>query len=234
MGGLGSRFSNAGYTTPKPLIPVDGMPMFKKALSSIEDIHTDIDYHFVIRKEHADKLHLDTLITTTLPSANVVIIPEMTRGAAETAYAAAPHLDPESPLIIMDCDLWFKSQSYTNIIKEVLSGQSSIKGGLLTFRADNPRYSYAQIEADDLVTKTAEKKVISNHAITGAYLFESAKVFTHATQLLLEQPLSEQMPEYYISNLYNIILSEGGAIKAGYVDEFASFGTPEELSAYTD
>ena len=29
MAGRGSRFANAGYTLPKPLIPVHGVPMIK-------------------------------------------------------------------------------------------------------------------------------------------------------------------------------------------------------------
>ncbi len=233
MGGLGSRFSNAGYTTPKPLIPVDGMPMFKKALSSIKEVTDNTSYYFVIRQEHVDSLGLDKLIADALPDAHIIIIPELTRGAAETAYAAAPHLDPDSPLVIMDCDLWFKSASYEDMLRETLSGSLEIAGGLLTFEADNPRYSYALIDRDNIVTKTAEKRVISNNAITGAYFFANAKTFTRSAEELLSLPISEAMPEYYISNLYNIILSEGGSVKACYVDKFASFGTPEELQSYT-
>jgi hypothetical protein len=40
------------------------------------------------------------------------------------------------------------------------------------------------------------------------------------------------MPEYYMSLLYNILIADGKKIQAATVDEFASFGTPEELDEY--
>ncbi|PJE65017.1 hypothetical protein COU91_03860, partial [Candidatus Saccharibacteria bacterium CG10_big_fil_rev_8_21_14_0_10_47_8] len=88
MAGLGSRFAKAGFDLPKPLIKVNGQPMFLKALSSIESIKAKRDYFFVIRQEHVDTQKLNKLIKQALPGANIITIPEMTRGAAETALAA--------------------------------------------------------------------------------------------------------------------------------------------------
>lgn len=232
MAGLGSRFAKAGFTTPKPLITVDGQAMFLKALSSIEGIEAKKSFYFVIRQEHVDTEGLDKLISDELPTANVIVIPEMTRGAAETALMGSSSLDPNDGLIVMDCDLWFKSNSYNTMVEDSLNDISDIAGGLLTFTADNPRYSYAKVGANDIVSETAEKRVISNHAITGAYYFATAVEFISATEQLLKQPRNDSMPEYYMSLLYNILLDEGKTIKAAYVDQFASFGTPEELDEY--
>ena len=232
MAGAGSRFVSAGFATPKPLINVDNIPMFMKTITSIEDIELDKKFIFIIRQEHVDTQNLDKLIVDALPQAEVVVLPELTRGSAETALQAKPLLDREEPLIVMDCDLWFKSESYNEMVNSVINGTSDISGGVLTFKADNPRYSYALIEKDNIVTETAEKKVISNNAITGAYFFATAKEFIDACDKLLETPVSDEMPEYYLSLLYNILIDEGKKIQAAYVDEFASFGTPEELEAY--
>lgn len=232
MAGLGSRFTEAGFTTPKPLIEVDTIPMFRKALSSIERVAAQKSYHFVIRQEHIDTQQLDRLILEVLPEAIITVLPEMTRGATETALATQSRLNRDAGLIIMDCDLWFQSASYNKMIETSLSGVSDISGGLLTFTADNPRYSYAKFGRDGIVTKTAEKRAISNHAITGAYYFATAAEFIDSAEKLLKQPLSPTMPEYYLSLLYNILIDEGKKIKATTVDKFASFGTPEELNAY--
>ncbi len=234
MAGLGSRFTNAGFTTPKPLIEVDGIPMFQKALSSIEQITAEKTFHFVIRQEHVNTQGLDKLITGALPEAIITTLPKMTRGAVETALATRKSLEPSEGLIVMDCDLWFHSAGYNKMVEDSLNDVSDIGGGLLTFKADNPRYSYAKFGADGIVTETAEKRVISNHAITGAYYFATAKTFTDAADKLLQQPLSNTMPEYYLSLLYNILINEGKKIQATSVDDFASFGTPEELMAYNE
>jgi dTDP-glucose pyrophosphorylase len=232
MAGLGSRFAKEGFRLPKPLIDVDGTPMFRKAISSIQAIHADKSYYFVIRQEHVDSQGLDKLIVDALPEAHVIVIPEMTRGAAETAYLAKASLDPNDALVLMDCDLWFQSANYNQMVEDILSGASDIAGGVLTFTADNPRYSYAKFGADHIVTETAEKRVISEHAMTGAYFFAAANEFVRVAEALLRQPLTDKMPEYYISFLYNILIDEGKKIQAAIVDEFASFGTPEELADY--
>ncbi|PJE65225.1 hypothetical protein COU91_02835 [Candidatus Saccharibacteria bacterium CG10_big_fil_rev_8_21_14_0_10_47_8] len=132
----------------------------------------------------------------------------------------------------MDCDLWFSSESYNKMVEDSLNGKSDIDGGLLTFTATNPRYSFAQIGPNDMVVKTAEKVAISNHAITGAFFFAKAQDFFDSAAELLKRPIDEKTPEYYLSLLYNILIDDGKKIQAAYVDEYASFGTPQELAAY--
>lgn len=232
MAGAGSRFADAGFALPKPLILVDKLPMFRKAISSLDGIHADKTFYFIIRQEHVDKQQLDQLIKDALPEANVIVIAEMTRGAAETAYAVKNNLSLEDAAIIMDCDLWFNSISYNSMVEEVVRNTSDVNGGLLTFPSDNPRYSYAKTDENGIVTETAEKVVISNDAITGAYFFSTARDFLYATEELMKKPLNEKMPEYYMSLLYNILINEGKKFKAAKVDQFSSFGTPEELAEY--
>jgi dTDP-glucose pyrophosphorylase len=234
MGGLGSRFANAGFTLPKPLIPVDKMPMFIKAITSLDKVKLDKEFFFVIRKEHADEQSLDKLIRQALPEAKVIIITELTKGAVETALKAKDYLNENNALIVMDCDLWFSSEGYERLIAEGIKDSVNLSGGLLTFASNNPRYSYAVVDENGYVQKTAEKEVISNNAITGAYFFSQAKSFIDAAGTLINRPISSEMPEYYLSLLYNILLENGKNIKAAQVDEFASFGTPEELQNYKD
>jgi UDP-N-acetylglucosamine diphosphorylase / glucose-1-phosphate thymidylyltransferase / UDP-N-acetylgalactosamine diphosphorylase / glucosamine-1-phosphate N-acetyltransferase / galactosamine-1-phosphate N-acetyltransferase len=232
MAGRGSRFANAGFTTPKPLIPVDGRPMFKKALASLDGITAKRHHTIVIRGEHDRQYNLAQQLRRELEGVNVVVTDEPPIGAVRDALRSEPYIELHHGVIVLDCDLWFQSASYNRMVEESLAGNSDIVGGLLTFTADSPRYSYAKLDEDDYVTETAEKIVISDRAITGAYYFAPGHVFTRAAKQLLEKPLSETMPEYYLSHLYNVLLADGGRIKAARVDDFASFGTPEELEEY--
>jgi dTDP-glucose pyrophosphorylase len=232
MAGRGSRFAKAGLTTPKPLIDVDGKPMFMKALSSLDAIAAAKHYTIVIRAEHDQQYNLTEQLKAILPTANVVVTDEEPTGALRDAYRAQPHLRPGQGIVLLDCDLWFHSQPYYDMVQDSLSGASDIAGGLLTFEADNPRYSYAAVDADWMVTRTAEKEVISNRAITGAYYVGNTETFVAVANELLAQPLTDKMPEYYISHIYNLLLKQGGKVQATPVEKFASFGTPEELAAY--
>lgn len=232
MAGRGSRFAKAGVKTPKPLIIVDGQQMYLKALSSLDNIQADKKLTVVIRAEHDQEHNLSDGLRQTFPGVNIAVSDDEPTGAVVDALRAEPFLQADEAVILLDCDLWFSSASYNKMVEDRLNGQTDINGGLLTFAADNPRYSYAKINSDNIVTETAEKRVISDHAITGAYFFASKAEFVDSAHKLLKQPLSETMPEYYISFLYNILIDEGKKIQAAFVDEFASFGTPEELASY--
>ncbi len=232
MAGRGSRFANAGFTTPKPLIEVDGQAMFMKALSSLDGIKATKHYTIVMRKEHDEQYKLQEKIKAILPSANIVLTDEEPTGALRDAYRAKPHIKAGEGVIILDCDLWFHSQPYYDMVQDSLSGKSDIQGGLLTFEAHEPRYSYAEVDANWNVKRTAEKVVISDRAITGAYYIATAETFDTSAQELLAQPLTPEMPEYYVSHIFNTILKNGGKVKAAPVEQFASFGTPEELAEY--
>ncbi|HEY2003577.1 MAG TPA: glycosyltransferase family 2 protein [Candidatus Saccharimonadia bacterium] len=232
MAGRGSRFANVGFKTPKPLIEVDGQPMFLKALSSFGAIEAPKTYTIIIRKSHDTEYGLQERLKRELPEANIVMTDEEPIGAAKDALRSQPHLRDDEGVVIMDCDFWFSSEAYNKMVEEALADKSGVAAGLLTFKSDLPRYSYAETDKDGYVIRTAEKQVISPNAIWGAYFFAHSKTFVAAANKLLAQPLTATMKEYYISPLYNIILSEGKRVKAAPVDKFGSFGTPEELSEY--
>ena len=52
MAGAGSRFSQAGYSKPKPFIDVDGKPMIVRVLENLA--YPQARYLLVARKEHMD------------------------------------------------------------------------------------------------------------------------------------------------------------------------------------
>lgn len=226
MGGLGSRFANAGYTTPKPLIPVDGKEMFLRALDSFKSVDA-IEYIFVIRKEHDDTYGLKQSILNLLPTAKVFILDHDTEGAVETCLIAESAIDDNTPIAIADCDIYFESESYFKLV-----GNDTVDGMLLTFPADDPRYSYAELDEDGKVIRTAEKVVISNNAILGGYYFKNGALFKEVAREFTGEPLPADIKEYYMSHLFNILLEKNKHIAVAPVDVKHIFGTPEELNQY--
>lgn len=231
MGGLGQRFLDEGYDTPKPLIEVDNVAMFQKALSSFDAYEGEKRHIFVVRQDAEDEYQLATEIKKLQSDASISLLHTNTRGAVETCLQAREHIDPELPLIIMDCDFSFASTDYFQKVTSVAQGKD-YDGVLLSFNSDWDRYSYARTNDDGAVVETAEKKVISNNALAGAYCFGSGQLFLDAADTLLHSPISETMKEYYISLLYNELLSAGKKIALAKVEQFNSYGTPQELQAY--
>ena len=233
MAGEGSRFAKAGWTTPKPLIELNGQPLFKHAISSVSADSFQMKYSFIVRQEHIDKYAIDKGIKAFLPDANVFSVMKTTRGAVETCLMAESTIDDEDAVIVMDCDLEFRSKKFIEIIREILSqsADEANGGALVSFESDLPKYSYAEVGEDGLVKRTAEKEVISNNALCGAYFFSTGKRFKEIAHQLLNEPEFKK-PEYYVSLLYNYMLAEGEKVQLAPMEEYYSYGTPEELQQY--
>ena len=230
MGGLGSRFAEKGYTTPKALIPVDGKAMFMRALDSFTSL-PDARHLFVVRREHVDQYELDTQIRTLLPDAKISILDGNTRGAVETCLLAAGDIDDDMPIIVADCDIYFESKDYFDKVKKVQE-TGKPDGMLLTFTSNEPRYSYVEIDSDGNAIRTAEKVVISEHAVLGGYFFSSGKLFKNLAQEFVSKDLLEGIKEYFMSHLFNMLIEQHKSIAIADIDVMHIFGTPEELDAY--
>ena len=228
MAGLGLRFKNSGISLLKPLIEVQGEPMFKKALGSIPLEEFECKIIFVVKKIDEQEFHLTSQFHKYSPRAEIVVIDHMTRGALETCYQAKTKICSDLPLLILDCDLQFTSKSFFDFLKNEQLGD--VAGALVSFSSDHPRYSYAKIENGDVVC-TAEKKVISNNALAGAYYFSQASFFFGEAENVLNEKKSavDEYP-FYISPIYNKLISKNYKVKLFSTDTYFSFGTPEELA----
>lgn len=233
MAGEGSRFRNAGWTTPKPLIELNGKPLFVRAIESVRVEGAPMKYSFIVRKEHIDDYGVDRSIRAILPEANIYSVEKTTRGAVETCLIAESGIDNDDAVVVMDCDLEFDSKEYRRLIEAALNetGDEARGGALVSFESDEPKYSYAEVGGDGLVTRTAEKEVISKHALCGAYFFASGREFKAVAHRLLDEPVMLK-PEFYVSLLYNYLLRDGSPVRLAPMEMYRSYGTPEELKQW--
>lgn len=233
MAGEGSRFLKEGWTTPKPLIQLHGKELFLRAIGSVRDDKIPMKYSFIVRQEHIDKYGIDKGIKAVLPEANIFSVLKTTRGAVETCLIAESAIMNDDAVIVMDCDLEFRSKEFIEIIKNILSQpiEEANGGALVSFESDEPRYSYAALGDDGFVARTAEKEVISNNALCGAYFFSTGARFKQIAHQLLNE-LEFKKPEYYVSLLYNYLLADGEKVHLASMEEYRSYGTPEELKLY--
>jgi len=219
MAGNGQRFIDAGYKLPKPLIDIQGKPMFVRVLENIE-YGTDI--HIIVRREHIDTYAIDNLIKDASPSATVHVLDTITEGAACTVLEA---INPESDsgFLVANCDqlmLWNKSHFFK---------QDNTEGTIFTFIPDHdkPIHSYVTVDDNGYVTELAEKKMISNIATVGVYHFASEKKFAKAAQRMFDAD-DRTNGEFYLAPVYNYL---EGNVREYRVEKFLGMGTPEELES---
>ena len=231
MAGEGSRFRNAGWCTPKPLIELKGKPLFLRAIDSVKVADAPMKYSFIVRQEHIDEYHIDKMIREILPEAMVYSVKKTTRGAVETCLVAEEGIADDDAVMVMDCDLEFRSESYNRLITDALNSADAKGGALVSFESTDSRYSYAALGKDGLVTRTAEKEPISSHALCGAYFFASGKEFKDVAHRLLSERLMRK-PEFYVSLLFNYLLVNGSPVRLAPMELYRSYGTPEELKKW--
>ncbi len=227
IAGLGSRFSITGIETPKPLILVKGKRMVEWAVKSLPFTKKE-DYIFVIRKEHDKKFQLSKELKYLFGNKiKIVIINELTEGAACTALKAKDLINNNEELIVMDCDHFFKNENYMELIKD-----EKLDGVIPVFKTDkNPKWSFTKVDKNFKATMVAEKNPISNYANIGAYYFKRGSDFVRAAEKMIKKNLRVNN-EFYIAPVYQQLIEEGSNIQIAICSKVWGLGTPEDVSRF--
>lgn len=225
MAGSGSRFEKAGYTTPKPLIEVEGKPMIKLV---VENLNIDANFIFVVRKEHRETYNLDTLLKSIIPECKIVEVEDVTEGAACTALLAKDYIDNYEPLFFANSDqiIEWDSNDFFNKMNETDSD-----GGIVCFKGTHPKYSFAKVDENGLVTEVAEKNPISDIATVGFYYYKHGRDFVKYAKQMIEKDIRVN-GEFYVCPVYNEALQDGKKIRTYNIPIMWGLGTPEDLKIY--
>lgn len=225
MAGAGSRFQQAGYTFPKPLIEVNGKPMIQVV---VENLNIDANFIFVVQKEHREKYNLDTLLNLITPNCKVVEVDGLTEGAACTALLAEEFIDNDNPLFFANSDQFVEWDSNEFFYK---MNENDCDGGIVTFKATHPKWSFAKVDDTGLVTEVAEKNPISDNATVGFYYWKHGKDFVKYAKQMIERNVRVNN-EFYVCPVFNQSIEDKKVIRTFQVEKMYGLGTPEDLNIY--
>ena len=225
MAGAGSRFAQAGYTFPKPLIEVNGKPMIQVV---VENLNIEANYIFLVQKEHYEKYNLKYLLNLIAPNCTIVQVDGITEGAACTTLLAKEFINNDAPLIMANSDQYVEWNS-----NECLYAfkADSIDGGMLTFQATHPKWSYAKLDDNGFVSEVAEKKVISNQATVGVYYWNKGSDYVKYAEQMIDKNIRTNN-EFYVAPVFNEAIEDGKKIRVKQVTGMWGIGTPEDLNYF--
>ena len=227
MAGAGSRFSAAGYTFPKPLIEVRGKPMIQVV---VENLNIEANYIFLVQKEHYETYNLKYLLNLIAPGCKIVQVDGLTEGAACTTLLAKEHIDNDAPLVMANSDQFVEWNS--NECMYAFSADS-IDGGILTFKATHPKWSYAKLNEDGFVSEVAEKKVISDEATVGIYYWRHGSDYVKYAEQMIDKNIRTN-GEFYTCPVFNEAIGDGKKIRVKNIEKMWGIGTPEDLNYFLD
>ncbi len=228
MAGAGSRFEQAGYTFPKPLIEVDGKPMIQVV---VENLNIDAKHIFIVQKEHYEKFNLKYLLNLiTDGNCEIVQVDGITEGAACTTLLAKQFIDNNEPLVMANSDQFLEWDSNEFMYSMVAD---NVDGGIVSFEATHPKWSFAKLGEDGFVTEVAEKKPISNIATVGVYYWSKGSDYVKYAEQMIDKDIRTNN-EFYVCPVYNEAIGDDKKIKVFPIDKMWGLGTPEDLKNYLE
>jgi len=225
MAGAGSRFAAAGYTFPKPLIEVNGKPMIQVV---VENLNVEAHFIFLVQKEHYEKYNLKQLLNLIAPGCDIVQVDGLTEGAACTTLLAKDLINTSEPLLMANSDQFVEWNS-----NECLYGFTAdeVDGGIVTFKATHPKWSFARVGDDGFVTEVAEKNPISDNATVGIYYWKQGSDYVKYAEQMIEKNIRTNN-EFYVCPVFNEAIGDDKKIKIKQIDRMWGIGTPDDLDYF--
>lgn len=231
MAGRGSRFAEAGYTTPKPFILVHGVPMIKVVVDNLTP-KCEHRFIFVCQQAHIDEYDLIPKLKSYAKNVEVIGINGITEGQVCTALLAKKFFDNDEPLMNANSDQYIDFD-----INEYLDDMvaRNLDGLIMTMKSTDPKWSYARTDKNGYVVETAEKKVISENATVGIFNFARGRDLVRSAEQMIADNIRVNN-EFYTCPCYNYLIREGQKIGLYPIGEeyngMYGLGIPKDLEFF--
>lgn len=230
MAGHGSRFAKAGYTDPKPLIPVLGKPMIELVIDNLKP-KCDHRFIFICQAEHLHNYPLQNLLETKAPGCKIIEVSRVTEGAACTVLLAKEYINNIDQLMIANCDQYID----VDINKYLNSLTPDTDGLIMTMKENSNKWSYIELNSQDEITRVVEKEVVSDEATVGIYNYQHGADFISAAEAMIAKNLRVNN-EFYVAPAYNEMIQARKIIRYFNIGILGTgmhgLGTPEDLLVF--
>lgn len=229
--GAGQRFTDAGYKTLKPFLPLGTSFLAIQALNALSSNETSrgllLQNNFEVPKEFEDNLYEDNIEVSTVDG--------LTTGQAASAITSLGRLASDN-CIIATCDsLLFPKQG---------EDFARIKGKMIgvwvaspsAYALSNPKqFGWIVTGKQHEVLETWVKEVPDDPAsalvITGTFIFGDSHESIELIENFLKSP-SRVNGEFYLDSVLSFAGKNGWKVVALQPEWFISLGTPAEYETY--
>ncbi len=235
MSGSGSRFLDAGYRLPKPLIEVDGRPMIEHVVGLFPG---ERDFLFVCSTKHLAETPLAEVLARIAPGGRIVPIEPHKYGPVHAVAHVFEAIRDDDEVIVNYCDFG-KYWDYRDFLEHTRTRRAD--GALPAYRGFHPHmlgstnYAFMR-DADQWLLEIREKQPfttdrMSEYASDGTYYFRSGSLLKNYCRRLLQEDIQVN-GEYYASMVYNLLVRDGLRVSIYEIQHMLQWGTPEDVEEY--
>jgi hypothetical protein len=111
--------------------------------------------------------------------------------------------------------------------------ESNCDGGIITFKATHPKWSFAKVDDNGFVTEVAEKNPISDNATVGYYYWKHGSDFVKYAEKMIGRNIRVNN-EFYVCPVFNQAIEDCKKIRIFESSKMWGLGTPEDLKFYLE
>jgi dTDP-glucose pyrophosphorylase len=173
---------------------------------------------------------LDTLLNLISPGCKIVEVDGVTEGAACTTLLAKGFIDNDEPLLMANSDQFVEWNSSEFMYKMV---EQDLDGGIVSFTATHPKWSFARVNEEGYVEEVAEKNPISDIATVGIYYWKKGSDYVKYAEQMIKKDIRVNN-EFYVAPVFNEAIEDGKRIKTFGIQGMWGIGTPEDLKYFLE
>jgi dTDP-glucose pyrophosphorylase len=196
----------------------------------VNNLNIDAHYIFLVQKSHYEQYNLKYLLNLIAPGCDIIQLDGITEGAAVTTLLAKDLINNKNPLVIANSDQYIEWNSNECMYA---FNADEIDGGMLTFSAHHPKWSYARLGDDGFVSEVAEKQVISDNATCGVYYWKHGSDYVKYAEQMISKNIRVNN-EFYVCPVFNEAIQDGKRFRIKTIDRMWGIGTPEDLNYFLD
>lgn len=239
MSGVGKRFVDAGYSSPKPLIIVDGMPIIQHVVNLFPN---ENNITFICNDYHLNTTDMKKVLNTFCQSGKVYEVSvNDRRGPVHAVSLIFDKIDDNDEVIVSYCDYgtWW---NYENFLQDTRSRNAD--GAIACYKGFHPHmlgtdnYAFLQETYDGSRWMKAiqEKKPftqdkMNEYASNGTYYFKSGAIMKKYFQELMDRNVQVN-GEFYVSMVYNLLVEDNLNVNIFEIEHMLQWGTPNDLETY--
>lgn len=237
MTGIGQRFLDKGYKTPKPLIEVDGKPIIEHVVNLFPN---ETDFIFICNSTHLKETNLANVLMEIAPNGEIIEIPPHKSGPVFAVYQIKDLIDDDEEVIVNYCDFgtyW----DYNDFLKH--TRERNADGAIPSYKGFHPhmlgKINYAFMRDDkQWMLEIREKQPFTSnrmneYASNGTYYFKKGSYIKKYFKQLMDEDINLNR-EYYVSMVYNLLVQDGLKVSIYEIQHMQQWGTPIELEEYNE